>query len=177
MKTILLAILLLVLPSSVFAIQGAWVEPLGRTKTVCVVPTIQAAAYSSGNSVGGVLTFAGLFRDATNSGQLVSVRVTDKAGTASDYDFVPLGSALTGGTVADKTTPAILDADLAAGKILPMAQLTTNKGFSDNGYSQWTGIIPLVSSDTSLRAIVTVQDTPTYATTGDITVCATVWQD
>lgn len=180
MKAILALIialgLVLALPLRADPVQGVWVEPLGRTKTVCVALTVTASsAYEVGDSVGGLVTFPYMFRDATNSGQLVSVRVTDKAATASDYDFIPISSALSGGSTSNGATPTILDADLS--KILPMAQLTTNKSFADNGYSQWSGIIPLVSSDTSLRALVTVQDTPTYASASDLTVCATVWQD
>lgn len=162
----------------VSALGGLWVEPINHTKTVCTTPTVTASsAYSSGNSVGGLLTFAGLFRTGVNSGTLATVRVLDNAAQGMNYDFIPVSAALTGGTVTDKTAVTITDANLAAGLILPFAQVVTHKAFADNGFGQFTGGIPLVSTDTSLRGILVVNGAPTYAATSDITVCVTVWQD
>ena len=160
------------------ALSGLWVEPIHHSKTVCTTPTVTAnSAYTSGNSVGGALTFASLFRAGIKSGTLATVRVLDKAVQGMNYDFIPLSAALTGGTVADKTAVAIADADLAAGFTLPVAQVVTHRAFADSGMEQFTGGIPLVSTDTSLRGILIVNGTPTYASTSDVTICVTVWQD
>src|SRR5690349_8581215 len=88
----------------------------GYTATIQVVPTVQAAAYSSGNVIGGLLTFAGAARVAAGSGIIQTAMVSFTSGVQPSLDFVFFNASPTGSTITDKTAIAVANADV--GKII-----------------------------------------------------------
>lgn len=159
-------------------VYGAlWTAPTTSSKRVCTAVTVTAGAYDANDDVGGVISFSGLMRGPRYSGQVVGITVHDKAGNGSDYTLIPLYTTLTGGTVTDGSGVTLSDTDIAAGTALSPALITSSVGFADNGYSFWTGLIEWVADSATPKAILTTPDTPTYASTSDVTVCVTVWQD
>jgi hypothetical protein len=87
-----------------------------------LTPTVQAAAYAAGQSVGGLLTFSNAVTEVAGSAMVQSATVTFSSGVQPQLDLVLFTAAPSGSTVADRTTVAIATADLA--KIACVLHLT-----------------------------------------------------
>ena len=172
----LLLLLLVVYPLHGFA--DAIVR--GQETTICVNVPVSAAAYAANDIVyttdaNGLITITGAFRPSVYSGVITSVRVTDAAAQAVGYNFIPIKTALTGGTIVGNGPVTIADADLT--KVGPTIGISAQTAFADNIISYWTGAQSMVSTDTSLRALLTTTGAPTYAAVTDVNLCVTIMQD
>jgi hypothetical protein len=149
------------------------------TTTVVVTPTVTASAYTAGQVVGGLLTFANAFRTA-NSGVIQSISITSKSVQASIGMKLYLFRAdPTNTTWTDKTTPAINTADVA--NLVGGAAFNLAVGDSGLGtVTLWSqsGIgMALNTGSTSLYAVLVTTGALTPASTSDIEVALSILQD
>jgi len=141
-------------------------------------PTITAgSAYSSGNVVGALLTFANMARSSGQGGVLQSAILKDKSGQGVSYDLFLFDSAPTAPT--DKSAVALSAADLARciavvslsgaalGAASTMAVLT----------AAGLGLAFRLGSGTTIYGILVARGTPTYASTSDVSVDLVVLPD
>lgn len=155
----------------------AQADPLD-TRTVRVTPTITASsAYTSGNEVGGQMTFTGICNKRTNRGEVIGAQLLDKAVQGIDTDLVLFRAAPSGGTLTDKSAFTPADASLAS--VTAVIPLTTHKAFADNGVSQGANIVYPVQCDAAgnLYGFLVTRGTPTYASTTDLTLQLEVLAD
>jgi len=133
-----------------------------------VTPTITAGAYSSGDNVGGKMTFQ--IPPSVNGGraQIRSVTLTDKAKQQVDTDIVIFDSDPTSTTFTDNVEMDIDDSDLD--KIILNEDLRTHNPYKDNGISQNLSLQTAVEPNTSYFATIVTRGTPTYASTSDLSV-------
>lgn len=142
---------------------------LGQSSAVVVAPTVTAGAYSAGNVVGGLLTFANVFGPAF-SGRLTDFLVKSKSVQTTTYKLYLFNQQPTNSTWTDKAAPAINALDL------PFLLGVWTSGASDSGLgtetsNQLDNINAIIrSSNQNLYAILVCVATPTYASTSDITV-------
>lgn len=137
-------------------------------------PTVTVGAYSAGNVVGGLLTFAPLVRRDGGSGILNTATLRDKAGQGGTYDLFLFDAAPT--TQTDKTAVALTAADLA--KCIGVLTFAAVK----LGAASTMGVSSLNSANLSIKVgggggsgssvfgILVTRGTPTYASTSDISV-------
>jgi hypothetical protein len=147
----------------------------GVTNEVCVTPTVTAGLYDAGNSVGGLITLPGAFLSA-NTGMLQSIRLTFKSVQTAEFD-VTFFSALPATAFADHAAPAIAAAD--ATRVQPTIKLINN--FSGLGTHTVYGSDSInrrvEEVGSSLYAVITTPGTPTFASTSDVQLCASISQD
>jgi|GEM_PF-2525047 len=150
---------------------------LGRTSKVAVTPTVTAtAAYTAGNEVGGLMTFASIF-DAQQSGILQSVRIRCKSVQTAGFKLYLFTANPTNSTWTDKSTPAINAADIPA-VVGPFNLVTADSGLGTETTYELDGIgAAILSSTTSLYGVLVTIGTPTFASTSDVTVELTVLKD
>jgi hypothetical protein len=113
-------------------------------------PTVQAAAYASGNLFGGkqVLT---VLKDSNRSAVLRSALVTCKVAIATGFDLILFSSDPTNTTFTEKSAFAVAAADNA--KVLGFTSLTTILATGTPSSTMVQGLyIPLVG-DTTTRSI------------------------
>ncbi len=155
-----------------------------QTFCTTVSPTVTAGAYSSGQDIGGKLTFTGALRNSTRSGMLVSVSVVDQAAQTADLEVVLFNDNPSSTTFTDAATLDIADADMA--KIAGVISLGSTSRFSyaDNGIKYIGSLaIPLQGGQASGTASRTVyaalvsRGTPTFAASTDVSVMICVSQD
>jgi hypothetical protein len=151
----------------------------GVTKEVCVTPVVTSgSAYSAGNVVGGLITFANAMLSA-NSGSLQSIRMTTKSVQSAEFDISFLSALPSAPSTEfpDKAAPAIAAADV--GLVLPPIKLTTN--FSGLGTHTVYGADAIAravnNAGSSAYAVITTPGTPTFTSASDLQLCATWYQD
>jgi hypothetical protein len=140
-----------------------------ETRFIQATPTVtSASAYASGNTVGGLLTFANACLYRTNKAQILSVKLYDKSKQGIDTDLVLFNA--TPAAQTDKTAFNPSNTELLT--ITALIPITTHKSFSANGMSQTQSIIVPVNctSSQSLVGYLVTRGTPTYAGTSDLTV-------
>lgn len=145
--------------------------------TILVAQTVQAAAYSAGNAVGGLITFAGAARVSGaagapgTSGLVQSASIYSKALQTTQFDLILFSSNPTGSTVTDKTAIDVVAADFD--KILGVAHITdwTALGATRSMAQAQNLAMPyaLVSA-TSIYGALVCRGGPTFASTSDISV-------
>jgi len=151
---------------------------LGRTsKVVANAITVTASsAYTAGNVVGGVLTFANVF-DGANSGVTQSIRVRCKSVQTTNFKLYLFTSAPTGGTLTDKTAPAIAAADIP-NVVGPFLLTGADNGLGTETTWELDGVgAAIVSSTTGLSGVLVTTGTPTFASTSDLSVEITTIKD
>ena len=151
---------------------------VGGTSQVQVTPTVtSASAYTAGNVVGGLLTFANVVNSTVLSGVLESISIAVKSTqTASFKLYVFKGTPST--TFTDKTAPAIVTAD--AVNLLDVYSFTTpDNGLGSNVTLYYSDAInrSLVLTNTNLYAVLVTLGTPTFTTTTDVVVTASILRD
>lgn len=104
------------------------------TQCVSATPTLDTAAYASGDLMGGKLTFNGALRNTSNAGFVASISLTDKAAQDVDLELVLFDENPTGTTFTDQAAFDPADADLD--KIAAVELFGSSKRFaySDNGF-------------------------------------------
>lgn len=138
--------------------------------------TVTASAYSSGNSVGGLLTFPYALCPRTNKGIVTGVVVHDKNHNGAAYNLILFSSAPSNSsTITDKTAITIADADKT--KIVQSIAIATSNAitFSSTGVSTVNGLAAPVfgvvsAGNVQLYGVLQATGTPTYASTSDVAV-------
>lgn len=148
----------------------------GKTAKVSVSPTVTAAAYATGNVVGGKITFSSALL-AAGSGVLESIWLKIKTVQTATFQLSLFDSNPTNSTWTDKAAPAINVADLPflIGTYVlstPLSVLGTETIYNLNAIAQ-----AINAGATTLYGILTVTGTPTFGSTSDVSVCLGLLQD
>jgi len=170
----ILGLLFLLLPNVAFA---------GSTVCVSAVPTLTVGAYSSGQLMGGLLTFSGALDPNTGSGHVTSVNVTDKAAQAVDLDVYIFDQNPTATTFTNAATFAPNSADLP--KIRASVNLGSSSRFAFSANSvHYAGSLALpvqglssASLSTTLYGALVARGAYTAASVSDATVIICVARD
>jgi hypothetical protein len=142
-----------------------------KTITATGLTVSTSPAYTSGDAVGGLLTFSGVCAESAGrrSGLAVHVEITDLAKQDASLDLILLNANPTGTTVTDNSPLDIADADI--GKIIGHLSIVTYADFNDSSAGQSAPkIVPfMLPSGTDLYGILVTRSTPTYVATTDVT--------
>lgn len=143
---------------------------------VTVTPTVTAGSYSSGNVMGGIMTFANILPGSLKA-ELRSITLTFKATTQTVEFDVAIFSASPTGTFADHGAPAIASTDSSL--LLGIYKLVNN--FNTLGTHTIYNIDgigkQLIGTTTSLYAVVTAKSAPVNpASTSEMSLTlSTLW--
>lgn len=148
-------------------------------------PTISASpVYSTGDSVGGLLSFTNAVAYSGGSGVIENVIIKDLAKQDAELDLILFDTNPTNTTPTDNAALDIHDTDLAT--VIAIINISTYADFSDNsvGQSYPVGGLPFkLTTGTTLygllvnRTETSPPTTPQYSTTSDITVRLVIRQD
>ena len=158
------------------------VNPLpvaARTANPLVTPVVTAAAaYASGNVVGGKMTFAGCV-DGAGSGLLQSIRLAFRSVQTVGFKLWLFAADPAASTFTDKAAPSIASADVD--KLIGVYALG---GGGDSGLGVHTlytldgiGKAFSVASGAALYGVLTTTGAPTFAATGDLSVALGILKD
>lgn len=157
---------------------------VAHTSFVVATPTVDTSAYASGELVGTKLIFSYVTRPQAPTGYIIGACIADKAAQAVDLELVLFSENPTGTTFTDQSAFDPADADLP--KILPPISFGSGSryAFSDNSvHCVDTKAIPILTVDPydeNTRIVygaLVSRGTPTFATSGDITITLMVSQD
>lgn len=145
-----------------------------KLRTLSVSPTPSTAAYSSGDLVGGKLTFDVSQFARENEGGVVldNVLVSDKAAQSANMDLVLFLEDPTTGTVfTDNAAFDIHDDDLS--KVAAVVPVTTHHAFADNNVSRAVNLdlglkLNQTNTDRNLYGALVSRATPTFPTATDL---------
>lgn len=143
---------------------------------VSVTPTVDTAAYGTGELMGTKLTFDNALPLATGCGLLRSVIVKDLAGQTGAFDLVLFDSDPTGTTFTDNAAFDVADADLP--KILCVINFpaASQFAFADSSVKFLGSLqipvrgISVNSPARTLYGALIARAAQTYATAADVTV-------
>jgi hypothetical protein len=141
-------------------------------------PTITAGAYTAGDALGGLLTFAGAARLAGGRGMITKVTIVDDALQSAPIDLVLFDRTFTATADNAPFDPSDADMQNCLG-FIPVAN-TDYAEFTDNGVAtkasglQMPFEFQLAPGVTSLFGQLVIRVGDTYAATDDITVKVTV---
>src|SRR5690348_2072781 len=93
----------------------------GANKDFAVTPTVQNAAYASGNAVGALNTVSVLRSDAGFSGILNNFWIASKSGQTPTITVYIFSANPTGSTVTDKSAFSLANADISKLILAPFA--------------------------------------------------------
>jgi len=138
------------------------------TTDVVVTPTVTASAYTAGNVLGGIMTFANILAPSSFNGILHSITAKFKgAAVTGNLQVAIFKASPSNGTYTDKTAPTWNAADMA--NLLgiytlpvPNSKLGTMTVYNLDGIGK-----AIVGASQSLFAVVIVDGTPTPASTSD----------
>lgn len=149
------------------------------TTTISQTPTITAGAYTAGDAIGGLLTFANAVRGSGRSrATITNVTIVDDAKQSAPIDLVFFNQTFT--ATADNAAFDPTDADMqnCIGYIDVAA--TDYAEFNDNGVAaKSSGLrmpfsFELVDGGTSLFAQAVIRNADTFTATDDLTIKITV---
>jgi hypothetical protein len=148
----------------------------GKTVSIDVALTVTAAAYATGQIVGGLITFSGALL-AAGTGILQSITIKCKSVQTTGFKLYLFKSNPTNSTWTDKTTPAINAADipyLTAVRTLasPDSSLGTHTLYVDDGIGK-----VIAPGATTMYGILFATGAPTFASTSDVIVSIGILQD
>jgi hypothetical protein len=148
----------------------------GKTGKISVSPTVTAAAYATGNIVGGKMTFSAALLTA-GSGVLESITLKIKTVQTATFTLALFDSNPTNSTWTDKTASAINAADIPfhIGNFIlngPSSVLGTETIYNLNGIGK-----AINAGASTLYGVLVVTGTPTFGSTTDISVVIEILQD
>ena len=147
------------------------------TSSIQVHPTITATTYSTGQVVGGLLTFANALRSPTLSGVVQSLSVVSKSVQTNTYNFYLFSQNPTNTSWADDSYISINPADLP----YLTAVFSIPAGVSDLGTMTISTLDNIgkavVGTSTSLYGVLVATGTPTYSSTSDLYINLQVLKD
>lgn len=144
--------------------------PTQYTLDNTVTPTVTASAYSSGNVIGGIMTFPAVLDPGAFNGVLQSITAKFKASAVTgNLEVAIFKASPSNGTYTDKTAPTWNYADMA--NLLGIYTLTSvsSKLGTMTIYNLDAIGKAIVGSSQALYAVVVVDGTPTPASTSDFT--------
>jgi hypothetical protein len=151
---------------------------VGGTSQIQVTPTLtSASAYATGNIVGGLLTFPNIVNSTVRSGVLESITIAVKSLQTTSFKLY-IFSGIPTTTFTNKTAPAIVTAD--ANKLLDVYSFTTpDNGLGNNVTLYYSDAInrSLVLDGSSMYGVLVCLGTPTFTTTTDVVVTASILRD
>ncbi len=134
--------------------------------------TVQAAEYAAADIAGGKLSFTSFGEAAVGGagGIIESVMITDLAKQSTNKDIVFFDTDPSNSTFTENGAVTVHDTDIL--NIIGVAQVTTWVALADSSVGQVLNLnMPFVlSTGTTLFAIMIERGTPTYAGTGDVTI-------
>jgi len=137
---------------------------------IAQTPTVTAGAYTAGDAVGGLLTFANAALAAGRGGYIVKVVITDDAGQSVPYELHLFDQTFT--AMADNGTWTPSDADMLNWEgYVDIAATDQAAGTANSGAAKSTGLrcpFPYYCVGTSLFGQLVTRGAPTYAATDDI---------
>lgn len=143
--------------------------------TIVVSPTVTAGAYSAGDCVGGVLTFANAARESGGGGVVKDLTIIDDAGQDVEMELWLFSVTFT--SPGDNAAWAATEAELHT----LLGIITTSSGaWFATGTPSAAFIECSVRFDlnaTSLFGQLVTRGTPTFAATDDVTVILGILQD
>jgi uncharacterized phosphosugar-binding protein len=144
-------------------------------RQVRVSPTVtcEAAAYATGDLVGGKLTLTAL----GNSGLITGARITSKSLQTCFFDIVVFNDNPSGSTFTENGAFDVADADLS--KVVGVLHLNDVTALSGASVHQTSGnplSFVLPGATTGYAAIV-IRGAPTFASTSDLSFSIRVQQD
>lgn len=152
-------------------VQRQVIQIGSATVAVSASPTVTAGAYTAGNIMGGIMTFASLLDSSRFAGVLESITVKFKGTSVSGNVQLSLFKASpSNGTYGDKTAGTWNAADMA--NLIGIYQLTTPlSSLGTMTVYNLDGIAKAIQGTSqSLFGILTVSGTPTPASASDLTV-------
>ncbi len=138
---------------------------------LCIVqtPIITAGAYSSGDALGGLLTFASAVRASGGTGVITKIVIVDDADQEAPIDLVFFDQTFTATGDNDAFDPSDADMQNCIGHVNVAA--TDYASFNDNGAATKRNVgFWYALAGTLLFAQMVVRDTPSYVATDDLTV-------
>lgn len=160
--------------------RGMYTDPRWLVTTVTSTPTVTASsAYTSGNAVGGLLTFSNAARASGKPIEIVGARILDKNANStanSPYELYLFDRTFTADT--DKTAFDPSDSDMAnCHEVLAFAT-TDAYVTSNNTICRWAASrrAVMLLNGTDLFGQLVTRSTPTYGATSDLTVLLTIRQ-
>lgn len=158
------------------AARGLSVDPRAKVVRLSATPTISTTAYAAGDAIGGLLTFSNAARSSGGSCRIDAVQIVDKAQQYADINLVLFDRSITAPTDNAAFDPT--DAELA--NVVGVVPIGGGfyYGFNDNGVASISGLgITAVLNGTDLFGVLVAVTAPTYGTTSDLVVTATILQD
>ncbi len=149
----------------------------GKLVIVSAIPVVSTTpAYTAGDAVGAVLSFASAVRVSAGSGYIESVTITDLAKQSASLDLF-LFDANPSVPPTDNDPADIADADLVT--CIGVIQVTGHHTANDNGVScaRAVGLGFKLASGTTLYGMLVTRSTPTFASVSDLTVRLAVRQN
>lgn len=157
------------------AARGLPVDPRLRVVRRPVTPVISTTAYTAKDAVGSLMTFAGAARVAGGAIRVDSVQVVDLAQQMRDLDLVLFDRAITAPVDNAAFDPTDAEVLYCIG-VVPIFAGHYSDLF-DNSVATIQGIgLAAVLNGTDLVGVLVARGTPTYVSTGDLTVTVTVTQ-
>lgn len=141
-----------------------------ETVTVSQTPTVSTTpAYTIGDAIGGLLTFANAARLSGGTGTVMSVVVVDQDQELKDMDLVLFNATIAAPTDNSPFDPTNAELLTCVGHIPILASDYTN--FSDNSIAtkQSVGLVYTLAG-TSLFGALVARGAPQFTATSDITV-------
>ena len=142
--------------------------------TIVQTPTITAGAYTIGDAVGGLLTFADAALGNGREGEISTLIIVDRGQQEAAFDLVLFDGTFT--ATADNAVFDPSDADLAntIGMIPVLPEHYTR--FFDNSMAMIrpVGLYFTTGANANIYGQLVVRGIPTYASVGDLTVKLTV---
>lgn len=147
----------------------------GEGVNVSVSPTVTAGAYSAGDVVGGLLTFANASRNAGEGGVVKNIMVIDDAGQDAELELWLFKDTISG--IADNEAFAPPESDL---RNLVVIASTEDGDWFECGTPSVARVEVsqrYETVDTSLYGYLITRGTPTFVATDDVTVIVSILQD
>lgn len=143
-------------------------------------PTVTTgSAYTAGDVIGGVMTFANAARRSGGGGLIRNYQVIDESGTIGNYDLFIFSDTI--GAVTDKATWSAASADLQKIVYHKPTQSSFPAGalkyFSDLGYDWGTVEVPYICAATSLYGLIVAESGPTFTGTTQLKVRLVLQRD
>ncbi len=143
---------------------------------IVLIPTITAGAYTSGDALGGLLTFANAARISGGRGVVTKVVIVDDDNELQPIDLVLFNQTFTATGDNDAFAPSEADLENCIGHISIAA--TDYASFSANAEATKRNVgFDYKLAATSLFGQMVIRDTGGYAATDDLTVKITVILD
>lgn len=142
--------------------------------TITAAPTVTASSvYASGNSVGGLLTFAGVGRASGGSGFIQAVTLNFKSAQTAATDFAFCNATPASTTLTDKTAVSVAVADFDKCRVVHITDCTS-LGTPSVCSADNLALPFALPTGTSGYGFLVTRGTPTYSATSDVSVALRV---